>query len=144
MKLHHMAHEKIEQISKRGNFDDVLFFGEEVHYMLEDRPFHYTIDADSVELVSVAQFDRYESNAAADDVVNHLAKVLGADADSAFSVLMEELDLGEFDCDDFGFLQVMQVRYAKALGFDGAISEDEQGAVYMVSMFGKENLLSEV
>ena len=141
MKLHHMTHTEIKEVKKTGHFADVFFFGEEVHYMMEGREHHYTIDTKEVEFVNVQNFANYQANNESKKIINQLANALDIDYEEAFEVLCEN---EQYNDDDYAYLQIIQAKYAVTIGFDGAISQDEQGDVYMIPMFGRESLLTKV
>ena len=66
MKLFHKTQSKIENITKRGNFEDVFFFGESVHYLLEDWAFTYTVESDDLDFLKASEIqfqDNVEENA---------------------------------------------------------------------------------
>ena len=145
MKLFHKTQSKIENITKRGNFEDVFFFGESVHYLLEDWAFTYTVESDDLDFFFFFFF-QFQDNVEENALVVRFAEIFDLSLDDAIAVLSNDDDIASHtdDMSDETYVQVYQAKIAKSYGFDGCISEDEQGAVYMIPMFGRENLLNEV
>ena len=77
-----------------------------------------------------------------DEELNELA----TDLLGGFQSLNDVADEFGIDCDDvmeFDWeIQAIQAQSAKKQGYDGCVSYDEQGSVYMIPMFGRENLLN--
>lgn len=140
--IYHTSHSEIKEIHNKGLFGDVLFFSNNV-YEMADAKFIYSVDSDDLSFIEPCQIDNeYTVN----DVMNY-AKV---DEDTAFELLTGDVDAYDI-CDDYEDaadlswkIQYFQAQAAKRMGFDGCKSQDEQGAVYMIPMFGRELLLTKV
>ena len=140
--IYHTSHSKIENIHNKGLFGDVLFFSNEVYEMAAAN-FVYAVDTEELSFIEPCQID---DEATTQEVMAY-AKV---DEDTAFDLLSGNVDAYDI-CDDYEDaadlswkIQYFQAQAAKRMGFDGCKSRDEQGAVYMIPMFGRENLLNEV
>lgn len=140
--IYHTSHSKIENIHNKGLFGDVLFFSNEV-YEMADANFVYAVDTEELSFIEPCQIDDETTT----QEVMAYAKV---DEDTAFDLLTGDVDAYDIcdDCEDAADLswkiQYFQAQAAKRMGFDGCKSRDEQGAVYMIPMFCRENLLNEV
>ena len=140
--IYHTSHDEIKEIHNNGMFGDVLFFSNNIYEMAKAN-FVYSVDADELSFIEPCQIDNEETT----QEVMAYAKV---DEDTAFDLLSDKVDAYEIheDYEDAADLcwriQYFQAQAAKRMGFDGCKSRDEQGAVYMIPMFGRENLLNEV
>ena len=140
--IYHTSHSEIKEIHNKGLFGDVLFFSNNV-YEMADANFIYSVDSDELSFIEPCQIDNEET---LQEVINY-AKV---DEDTAFDLLAGYIDAYEIcdDCEDAADLswkiQYFQAQAAKRMGFDGCKSQDEQGAVYMIPMFGRESILTKV
>jgi hypothetical protein len=140
MKLFHTSPEKIEKIHENGMFGDCLFFSSEPYYMtMSKKPVVYSIDLDDNDVVSVRDlFD--------EEIVSRIAEVMEIDEEDAERVLdgrdtaFDHGHDGEMDW----WVQGTQGECAKKMGFSAVESQDEQGTVWIVPMFGREKDLVEV
>ena len=140
--IYHTSPSQITSIHNKGLFGDVLFFSNNVYEMAAAN-FVYSVDAEELSFIEPCQI--------ADEVTTQevmaYAKV---DEDTAFDLLTGDVDAYDIcdDCEDAADLswkiQYFQAQAAKRMGFDGCKSRDEQGAVYMIPMFGRESLLTKV
>ena len=140
--IYHTSPTQITSIHNKGLFGGVLFFSNNVYEMAAAN-FVYSVDAEELSFIEPCQID----NEVTTQEVMAYAKV---DEDTAFDLLTGDVDAYDIcdDCEDAADLswkiQYFQAQAAKRMGFDGCKSRDEQGAVYMIPMFGRENLLKEV
>ena len=139
MKLFHTSPNKIEKVSKFGNFDDCLFFSANVYEMSASETITYSINADDMRFVEACDLHDEE-------VVAEIAERFEVDQNTAESLLdgsdsVWSHDFGDADAD--WFVQARRGECAKKMGFDGCKDHDEQGAVYIVPMFGRESILVE-
>ena len=140
--IYHTSHSEIKEIHNKGLFGDVLFFSNNV-YEMADANFVYSVDAEELSFIEPCQID---DEVTTQEVMAY-AKV---GENTAFDLLTGGVDAYEVcdDCEDAADLswkiQYFQAQAAKRMGFDGCKSQDEQGAVYMIPMFGRESLLTKV
>ena len=140
MKLFHTSPTKIEKIHENGMFGDCLFFSSEPYYMTTVKtPVVYSIDLNDDDVVPVRDlFD--------EEIISRIALVMNIDEDSAERVLdgrdtaFDHGHDGEMDW----WVQGVQGECAKKMGFSAVESQDEQGAVWIVPMLGREHDLTEV
>ena len=132
--MFHTSPEKIEKINSYGIAGDCLFFSDSVYIMTQASPV-YVYEA-NFECVSVCElFDP--------QVIADIAEFFGVDEETAEALLdgsKSEFDHGA-DGEDSWWLQGKRGECAKKMGFDGCEDRDEQGAVYIVPMFGRESKL---
>lgn len=128
----HTSPEKIVNIHNMGLFDDCLFFsGSE--YAMGGVAAVYELDLEEDKIIS--DYDLYD-----EDVITDIVNYVGVDRDEAESLL----DGSQNNCEHGWWIQARQGECAKKMGYDACQSEDEQGVVYIVPMFGKEGDLREV
>lgn len=137
MKITHTSPVEITNIVKTGVFDDCLFFSDSEYVMTAaDVVYVYSLDIEDESLISC-----YELHD--DEVIEDIIRVLDVDAEAAESMLCGDttaFDNGLVGEDDW-WIQAKQGECAKKMGYAGCISEDEQGTVYIVPMFGREKEL---
>lgn len=139
MKLFHTSPNKIEKVSKFGSFDDCLFFSPNVYEMSACEIITYSINADDMRFVEAC--DLHD-----DEVIAEIAERFDIDLDDAESLLdgSDSVWNHDFaDAENDWFIQARRGECAKKMGFDGCKDHDEQGAVYIVPMFGRESILVE-
>lgn len=138
MKLIHTSPVEIKEINKNGLFADCLFFsGEE--YAMGNVAATYTLDIEEDKIINVR--DLYD-----EEIIADIMRVLDIDEDDAERVLDGRdtaFDHGGEGEDDW-WVQAKQGECAKKMGFEACRAEDEQGAVYIVPMFGRENDLVKI
>ncbi len=137
MKLFHTSPNKIEKVSKFGNFDDCLFFSTNVYEMSACETITYSIDAEGMRFIEAC--DLHD-----DQVISEIAERFEIDLDDAESLLdgsdsVWNHDFGDADAD--WFIQARRGECAKKMGFDGCEDHDEQGTVFIIPMFGRESIL---
>lgn len=139
MKLFHTSPKKIEKVSKFGNFDDCLFFSSNVYEMSAGKTITYAVNADDMRFVEACDLHN-------DEVIYEIAERFEIDSDDAESLLDGSDSVwnhGFGDADADWFIQARRGECAKKMGFDGCKDHDEQGAVYIIPMFGRESILVE-
>jgi len=132
--MFHTSPQKIEKINKYGIAGSCLFFSDDVYKMSESSVFVYEANFNCVEASELHD----------DEIIQNIAEYFDVDSDTAESLLDGSLDEWDFgaDGDDSFWLQGKRGECAVKMGFDGCEDEDEQGAVYIVPMFGRENELT--
>ena len=149
--IYHTSPVEIKEIkANNGIFEDVLFFSSHVYKMAVGEVFVYEVDSDELSFADVC--DLYDEEIG-QEIADKIAYLSGQDIDLdlAYDLLGGYKSIwevgGDFDFDgelmadvDW-FIQAKQAKCAVKMGFDGALGEDEQGAVYMIPMFNRENLL---
>ena len=137
MKLFHTSPNKIEKVSKFGNFDDCLFFSPNVYEMSACETITYSINADNMRFVEACDLHDEE-------VVAEIAERFEIDVDAAESLLdgSDSVWNHDFaDAENDWFIQTKRGECAKKMGFDGCKDHDEQGVVYIIPMFNRESIL---
>ena len=140
MKLYHTSPTKIEKINKFGLFDDCLFFSSNI-YSTGDVNFIYSIEVQESDIVNVSQL--YSEN-----IINHIVNNLECSEEEAEKLLIGEIETHDImDYEEAGesgwFIQAQQGACAKEMGFKACELIDEQGTVYIIPMFSRENELTE-
>lgn len=136
MQVFHTSPVKIEKINKYGTFGECLFFSSDVYQMSKASVNVYSIELDDV--ISASQLYH-------EDSIAEIAERFNVDVETAEGLLdgsESVFELG-FDGEDDWWLQGVRGQCANLMGYDACEDEDEQGAVYIVPMFGKEHLLKE-
>jgi len=155
--LYHTSPTKIEEIKYLGNdiFNTTLFFSDKIYTMTAADYHVYSIDIADDEILNIDQLHEYYHTQAYKDAINELMEACNIDADDAEEFLEDEKSV-DWVCDleteesgsEAGWLvQRVQSELARKLGFRACKSRDEQGVVYMIDMYKRENeliLLNEV
>lgn len=139
MKLFHTSPNKIEKVSKFGNFDDCLFFSTNVYEMSAGETITYSINADDMRFINAS--DLHDS-----EVIAEIAERFEIDLDDAESLLdgSDSVWNHDFaDAENDWFIQAKRGECAKRMGFDGCKDHDEQGVVYIIPMLNRESILVE-
>ncbi len=137
MKLYHTSPTKIETINESGTFGDCLFFASEIYVMTEAKTIYtYSIEIKDSEVINVSELHD-------DEEIKRIAEVLGVNENNAERMLDGRdtaFDHGG-DGEDDWWIQGIQGQVARKMGYKACESEDEQGAVYIISMKNMENKL---
>ena len=139
MKLFQTSPNKIEKVSKFGNFDDCLFFSTNVYEMSAGETITYSINADDMRFIDAS--DLHDS-----EVIAEIAERFEIDLDDAESLLdgSDSVWNHDFaDAENDWFIQAKRGECAKRMGFDGCKDHDEQGVVYIIPMLNRESILVE-
>ena len=155
MKLYHTSPERITHIRKDGMFDDCLFFSARRYQLAAGCVYTYTIDIDKNAIIEARQFFYDPDCARLAGLVAEIQKLCDVDEETAQDLLTgrksvywlpENADPAvehDFSIVEIDFtLQAMAGRAAKLMGYEAAQAIDEQGAVYIVPMFGRESDLT--
>lgn len=123
-------------INSRGIAEDCLFFSENI-YVMTGSDSYYVYKAD---------FNCVRASQLHDEaIISEIAEYFDCDADLAESLLdaSESVWDQDFECDgeDDWWLQGKRGQCAVKMGYDGCKDRDEQGAVYIVPMKGRESEL---
>jgi len=132
MKLFHTTPEKIKKIHDNGLFGDCLFFSEEIYYMTAREAYVYEIEVDENDFVESWRLDTIEH-------ITAIAAYCDVEMETAEDYLNDKSY--PRDADKNCFVQQMMGESARADGFLGAKSYDEQGVVYIIPMTGREYML---
>ena len=137
--MFHTSPSKIElgSINSNGVSGSCLFFSDDV----------YTMTASKTVYVYEADFNCVRASRLHDEaIIARIAEYFGCDEELAESLLdgSESEWNQDFDCEgsDSWWLQGMRGECAVKMGFDGCEDEDEQGAVYIIPMVGRESELT--
>ncbi|EMI6047496.1 hypothetical protein [Acinetobacter baumannii] len=139
MKLFHTSPNKIEKVSKFGNFNDCLFFSTNVYEMSACETIVYSIDAENMSFIDACELHD-------DEIIAEIAERFDIDEDTAESLLdgSDSVWNHEFaDAENDWFIQAKRGECAKKMGFDGCKDHDEQGVVYIIPMLDRESILVE-
>ena len=150
MKLFHTSPKEIKKIDQFGNFEDCLFFSARVYQMAIGEVITYSIDAENMDFIEAWKLSD-------DEIAAEIAKKIASRTfeDQDFELAEELLDTSKnlwkvgFDLglDSEEKKKIKQLikakrgQCAKKMGFDGCLDEDEQGAVYIIPMLGRESIL---
>lgn len=145
MKLFHTSQEQIEKIRQDGLFDDGLCFAGSP-YGLSDIENIYGLEINEDQIIEACSI-AYADWEVIQPIAQELADKIGCTAEEAVDYISEceHLDWNDFDCDcvaEFEWeIQRYALKCAKALGYRGVQLRDEQGAMWLISMFEQENEL---
>ena len=151
MILYHTSPEKIEKINKnRGPFSGALFFSDSPYYMSTASKNVYTVNVEDSDFIDLYDLD---NDAEIIEDIKHMFNALfdqDINDDDAYDYLVEDIDIfsqdldGELSSEFSWFLQGIQAKAAKKQGYLGVLSDDEQGAVWIINMINKEHLLNDI
>ena len=140
MKLLHTSPTEITKITKFGTFGDCLCFSNDRYLMSECEVITYSIELSEDDVIDAHTFfyrDDYEMlNAIIEDVMS----LADCDEDEAQELLAQNDNHSDAEID--WRIQGYTGAAAKVLGFKAARAQDEQGDVFLVPMFGNENILT--
>lgn len=152
MRLLHTSPSEIISIEKYGKFDDCLFFvcgdnSDDGYQMAVGEVITYALEVGSS--IEVGSFFYQEDCEKLAEIVAEIAEMFGVDNETAEEILSDEQSAydfmdGEEAAEASWKVQALQGKAAKALGYEAAQAEDEQGAVYIVPMAGRELELTRV
>jgi len=133
--MYHTSPTEITEIKDSvfgGCAGDCLFFSDSIYKMTASPEFY----------VYEAHFNCVDVSELWDEeIINEIAQEFGVDLDTAESLLdgsQHESDYSN-DVEKSYWLQGMRGQCGKKMGFDGCEDTDEQGAVYIVPMLGRED-----
>ncbi|QHJ84582.1 MAG: hypothetical protein [Caudoviricetes sp.] len=138
MKLFHTSPKEITKIDKFGNFFDCLFFSTEVYEMSACETITYSIDSSDMQFINASDLHDKE-------IIEEIAERFNIDEDEAECLLDTSNSVWDYDFGDAEsdwYIQAQRGLCAKEMGFDGCKDIDEQGTVYIVPMFGREDILN--
>lgn len=155
--IYHTSPVEIKEIEKyHGVFDDVLFFSANVYKMSACKTLVYEVNEEELSFAntdelcedfdSIAKIQRKLSRLIGVEMNEEELEELATDLLGGFKELNNVADDLGIECDDameFDWeIQAIQAQSAKKQGYDGCVSQDEQGSVYMIPMFGRKDLLN--
>lgn len=140
MKIYHTSPSPISGIHGHGTLGECLCFSSSVYVMSRSSTVYvYSIDTDAVSICDA--HDLFDS-----EIVADISSRFGCDDDLAERLLdgreNEWNQSFEVDADDSFWMQEQRAMCAKKMGYDGVRDVDEQGAVYIIPMQGREHLLT--
>lgn len=146
MSLYHTSPNIITEINKEGLFESFLCFSDEIYIMTAGNYFTYEIEIEENSLInSFSIFSEENSYALCKPFIDQVCSDLGCDEETAINLLSEKIDLLNTDLNwssEMSWkLQLLSGKCARALGYRGVILNDEQGALYLIDMFKKEDEL---
>lgn len=148
--LYHTSPTVISKPEKFGRFGEFIFFSSGVYTMTEvANPVVYGIDEDQLKIVeakAMPYIDNFHIICA--DIINRAAEMFGVDFDTAHDILTERVSEWDYtdDPEKSWDRQTLTSKAAKLMGYDGVMTQDEQGAAYMLSIvdhFDKMRVLDE-
>lgn len=144
--LYHTSPTEIKKINEYGLFGSCLFFSSTPYVMCgTDSYITYTVEVEEDNILDMSTlFYKYSSDDELADDINDICEAYNVDKDTAEQLLSDEISSCDIEADsdlDF-YIQRKSGEIAKKLGYDAALSRDEQGAVYIIDMFRKEELLT--
>ncbi len=149
--IYHTSPEKIKKIDDRGgNFQDSLFFSTEEYNMSVGKTTTYALDIDNMSFIDPSDFFYEDDYEKLNDIVKDIQNYAEVDEEKAQGLLdgsedpYDLIEDGEMAGELSWYLQGKQGEASKKLGYDGALSEDEQGSVYIIPMLNREKDLIEV
>jgi len=148
MKVYHTSPVEIKTIDKYyGLFDDCLFFSWNPYSMSVGEVVLYSLDISDMDFLDVSQiFYKYDQNEneTVMSCIRRFMNYFNVDQETAEGLIEGSINEIDANLDDEAmfFIQKEQGHIARDLGYFGAESEDEQGSVLIVPMFGKEHLLT--
>jgi len=132
MLLTHTSPVEITKIEKHGLFADCLFFSVD-EYAMGQVEAVYNLEVAESAIIEASQLDSAE-------IVADITMALDCTEDEAFEMMTGSIEAQDItgDCEDGWYIQAKQGEAAKLMGYEACESQDEQGAVYIVPMFGRE------
>jgi len=140
--LYHTSPTEIATITADGTYGSCLCFASEP-YVMTAAGSHvtYTIEIDDDSIVEASAF-RIIDSPAVDAAVIEIAELVGCDENTALDLLSERISLCETECsfsaESDWAIQRIAGECAAALGYRGVELTDEQGALYLLDMLGRE------
>ncbi len=150
MKIIHTSPMAIKKITKDGMFDDILFFSESRYVMTcSSTVYTYIMSVNENDYIHCSRLENMHILQEILDDIKKMELNLDPDLELAQSLLNGSkliCNLAPADCGDFSDyseyeweIQKYQGKCALKMGFKGCQSDDEQGNVYIVPMFGRES-----
>ena len=155
MIINHTSPNQIKTVKRSGHnpeveFSGCLFFSDDIYTMtMGTATHHYTINVNDTDCIHVSDLEDVDlDDSSALEMIVHYGQALGFDLDE--DLAYELLDCSSTAWDHFQgedvcfldwYVQGIQGRVARQMGFVACESEDEQGTVYIVDMYNRENLL---
>ena len=140
MKLIHTSPNPIEEIDEFGTFGENLCFAASEYVMTAKSDYVvYELEIDDEKIIRA--YNLYD-----EEIIKDIAERLGVDeyiADRILDGRESALDYGA-DAEDDWWIQEQQGNCAKKMGYEACESVDEQGAVWIVPMLGREKDLVRV
>jgi len=148
MKLLHTSPEEITNISLAGRFGEFLFFSHDEYVTTAGDYLTYAIELDDSSIIAAGELLDHENAELLNDLLGEVKEITRCNDEQAASLLTQESSLFDFpelclsDIDELDWdIQRLTGEAGRTLGFRAVEALDEQGACYIVPMFGRENCL---
>jgi hypothetical protein len=138
MKLYHTSPDKEIKIKMhKGEFSECLFFSSEIYTMANGNIHLHSIEIDEDQIISVSGL--YD-----EEIVSEIEKLFYVDTDTAENLLDGSESEWDYECDaeKSWKLQGLRGLCAEKMGYIACKDKDEQGTVYIVRMYKKENMMN--
>lgn len=155
MKIFHTSPNRIDAIKRRTtsevDFSGCIFFSDDVYTMTQSNEIHiYSIALTEDDIIDAEDLE--DVNIDGQEATAHLIEYatacdLDLDEDDALELLTGDSTAWDlFDGEEVAYLdwyvQGIQGRAAREMGFTACRSEDEQGTVYIVDAFQRDEILN--
>lgn len=141
MKLFHTSSSLITEISPCSDyFGECLFFSATEYKMSEASIYTYAIEVDESEIIEANSFFFQNDCEKLNDLVAEVMDLADCGEEQAQELLSQNDSHEDAEID--WEIQGLTGMAAKALGYKCAEAQDEQGCVYIVPMFSKEEWLN--
>lgn len=139
MKLFHTSPNPITHVTENGLFGPFLCFASKPYIMTAaTAPVVYTLELDESEVIDAAGLFYHDDAAKLQVFVEEVMELLGCDEDEAERQLEQRADFCG-DADISWRIQHLTALCASALGYCAVKMQDEQGALWLVNMLGREH-----
>ncbi|OUI99542.1 AcrIF11 family anti-CRISPR ADP-ribosyltransferase [Acetobacter cibinongensis] len=147
MELIHTSDEVIKKIHKDGTFDTFLFFSASKYLagsVASRKHYTYKIEIEEEEILEASRMFYLHEPKEISDIISTVMSRYGVDEDTACNLLDESESIYdvESEAEDLAEaaweMQTYTAKAARSLGYRGVQVTDEQGAAWMIDMFGRE------
>lgn len=145
MKLFHTSPNEITKIDSSGLFGEFLCFASDPYVMSACETIMYSIELSEDEVVEANSFFYREDCDKLKDIVAEVMDLADCDEDTAEELLsgrigmFDVVDPASEDTDEAAWeLQRLIAKACQALGYRAVETRDEQGAMWLVAMKGRE------
>ena len=146
-KIFHTSPNVISKINKNNHlFEDSLFFSDNIYSMGGSHVYSINIETYTGKLF-ITGYDLIYRNDYSKDIIEFIEEIKdmsdSIDDDIAEEILAEKDFIADYtgDYEDEWTIQSIQGKIARKLGYLGFKGKDEQGTVYIIPMYGREDLL---
>lgn len=147
--VYHTSPEMITSINKLGVFGSFLCFAIDPYVMTNGDYYTYQLSIDDSKLIKAGHLFYHEDAAKLAPLVSEFCQRFGIeDEDLAEEIISERESewhhLENCDAEASWECQLFTARAARMLGYEGCIMQDEQGALFMIDMLGRESELVQI